>query len=194
MPTHQNSYKYSCSSSHHKYFISKWCILTNRSVHTPRTVFPFTLSFSHKHKQGLTAMRCRVALTAAHRSSRLSMTRMKPTPDAATLQGEKNIHCYSNVCLCVYVCKTGLSGGLQKIKLLYVASHYSNKGTLWSMLMCLLHIAVAPVSPCGYWVSCRVSPARWRLHVIVISPISYDPNHWVSGTFLNRSPSPLHKY
>lgn len=40
----------------------------------------------------LTAMRSRVALTAAHRSSRLSMTRMKPSPDAATLQ-ERSTHC-----------------------------------------------------------------------------------------------------
>lgn len=39
-------------------------------------------------------MRSRVALTAAHRSSRLSMTRMKPTPDASTLQ-ERNTHIHT---------------------------------------------------------------------------------------------------
>lgn len=39
-------------------------------------------------------MRSRVALTAAHRSSRLSMTRMKPTPDASTLQ-ERNTHTHT---------------------------------------------------------------------------------------------------
>lgn len=43
--------------------------------------------------QDLTAMRSRVALTAAHRSSRLSTIRMKPSPDAAALR-EKNTQRY----------------------------------------------------------------------------------------------------
>lgn len=47
-------------------------------------------------------MRSRVALTAAHRSSRLSMTRMKPTPDAATLR-EANIRLSSGYTTFFYV-------------------------------------------------------------------------------------------
>lgn len=52
-------------------------------------------------------MRCSVALTAAHRSCRLSMTRMKPTPEAAMLRGRKKTlfsvakpHVYA---VCVFV-------------------------------------------------------------------------------------------
>lgn len=52
-------------------------------------------------------MRCSVALTAAHRSCRLSMTRMKPTPEAAMLRGrEKTLFSVAKPLLymqCVFV-------------------------------------------------------------------------------------------
>lgn len=50
-------------------------------------------------------MRCSVALTAAHRSCRLSMTRMKPTPDAAMLPEQKQLLLVGNhFCMCLSVC------------------------------------------------------------------------------------------
>lgn len=50
----------------------------------------------------LTAMRCSVALTAAHRSCRLSMTRMKPTPEAAMLRGRRKNTVFSGETTSVY--------------------------------------------------------------------------------------------
>lgn len=69
------------------YLISKWCTQTNAL--SPLLTNPHAQApYAHKHKENLTAMRCRAALTAAHRSCRRSMTRMKPTSDAAALQRE----------------------------------------------------------------------------------------------------------
>lgn len=60
------------------------------STETKIAIMKKDFSTLTNRQRTLTAMRCSVALTAAHRSCRLSMTRMKPTPDAAMLRERKH--------------------------------------------------------------------------------------------------------